>query len=411
MKNTLKLLPILAVASSLPVQNSDFCETNSDGIYAVKTDCSKFVMCSSGHKFDYDCPHGLLFNPDILACDWAENTNCGNQINPTEKPAEITTEKPTINPIIDPNDPAEPDQPSTPTQCSNYFKYNVIYIDWRLNWSDFKSDIVNSIDNCYNIINLSFWMSERGFVDAAAAFASLSKSDQQEILDYAHSKGAKIMLSAGGATESIEDMVENGSGTDYGTRAANAAIELGLDGVDFDLELEPGNNDDFLNGQMDQFVIDCSTAARNILGSERLISHAPQAPYLGTWAGEGLGYTRVMNQYPELIDFLNIQFYNQGATQYVTYSSLFMKAVGWTAKTAVSEMIDNGIPADKIVVGKPIGPAGFASDGFVEASNLNDWSCEFEGSEGFRIGGFMNWMYPGPNDNLIQFGKAVSMAC
>lgn len=403
MNNYFKCLPFLAVVSSLPIQNSNLCASNSDGIYAVKTDCSKFVMCSSGHEYDYDCPNGLLFNPDILACDWAENTNCGNEINPTGKPTEI--------PITDSNDPTQPDQPSTSNQCSNYFNYNVIYIDWRLNWSDFKSDIVNSIDNCYNIINLSFWMSERGFVDAAGAFASLSKSDQQEILNYAHSNGAKIMLSAGGATESIEDMVDNGSGADYGTRAANAVIELGLDGVDFDLELEPGNNEDFINGKMGQFVIDCSTAARNILGTEKLISHAPQAPYLGTWAGEGLGYTRVMNQYPELIDFLNVQFYNQGANQYVTYSSLFVKTLGWTAQTAVLEMIDNGIPADKIVVGKPIGPVGFASDGFVEASDLNDWSCEFEATEGHIIGGFMNWMYPGPDDSLVQFGNSVSMAC
>ena len=115
MKNTSKLLPFLAVASSLPIQNLDFCTSNSDGIYAVKTDCSKFVMCSSGNEFNYDCPTGLLFNLDILACDWAENTNCGNQINPTEKPIE----NPTNNPITDSNDPAEPDQPSTSTQCSN----------------------------------------------------------------------------------------------------------------------------------------------------------------------------------------------------------------------------------------------------------------------------------------------------
>ena len=36
-----------------------------------------------------------------------------------------------------------------------------------------------------------------------------------------------------------------------------------------------------------------------------------------------------------MIDFYNIQFYNQATTAYDTYATLFLKADGWAEKTAV----------------------------------------------------------------------------
>ena len=37
-----------------------------------------------------------------------------------------------------------------------------------------------------------------------------------------------------------------------------------------------------------------------------------------------------------LIDFYNVQFYNQGNTQYNTYDELFIKANGFFSGTSVS---------------------------------------------------------------------------
>jgi len=432
MRTLFKILPAIAGALSTTaaftitnyeriIHDSSFCNVHGDGIYPDSQACNKFIMCGSGSEYEMLCPPGLFFNPDMLACDWEANINCESNttdfptespsIDPITEPTQEPTHPPTENPKTEIHDPTTEQQPSVDSICPPYFNYNVIYIDWKLNWADLKSDIVNAIDNCYNIINLSFWMSSVGYVDAAQTFASLSKDKQKEIIDYAHSKNAKIMLSAGGATEHLEMMVANYQGTDYGERAAQAVLDLDLDGLDFDLELEPGNNGPFLDGSMQQFLIECSQAARDILGDEKLISHAPQGPYLGSWAGPSLGYTFVMTNHLGLIDFLNIQFYNQGSDQYVDYSGLFLKADGWTSETAVLEMIQNGVEASQIVVGKPIGPVGFASNGYVDPNDLNSWTCQFEANHGYKIGGFMNWMYPGPNDSVIEFGKKVSAAC
>ena len=53
--------------------------------------------------------------------------------------------------------------------------------------------------------------------------------------------------------------------------------------------------------------------------------HAPQAPYLGPWAGSTMGYTGMIRDDPYIkknLDFLNIQFYNQGAGLYDSYEGL-----------------------------------------------------------------------------------------
>lgn len=54
-----------------------------------------------------------------------------------------------------------------------------------------------------------------------------------------------------------------------------------------------------------------------------------------------------------MIDFYNIQFYNQGRTSYLNYNGLFEKSIGWAKGTSVQEIASKDIPLDKIVVGKP----------------------------------------------------------
>ena len=54
------------------------------------------------------------------------------------------------------------------------------------------------------------------------------------------------------------------------------------------------------------------------------------------------------------IDFYNVQFYNQGTSTYDTYTTLFTTSNGWATKTSVKEIVARGVPAKKIVVGKPV---------------------------------------------------------
>jgi hypothetical protein len=71
-----------------------------------------------------------------------------------------------------------------------------------------------------------------------------------------------------------------------------------------------------------------------------------------------------------LIDFYNVQFYNQGDTHYDTYEGLFLNSGGFFTGTAVKEIISRGIPPKKIVVGKPVTPADATNSGYMESGIL-----------------------------------------
>merc|ERR1711915_892405 len=65
-----KKLPMPADAEvSCPADINDFIISNPD-------DCSQFFKCSWGTPYLYQCPDGLLFNPDLDVCDWPGNVDC-----------------------------------------------------------------------------------------------------------------------------------------------------------------------------------------------------------------------------------------------------------------------------------------------------------------------------------------------
>ena len=166
---------------------------------------------------------------------------------------------------------------------------------------------------------------------------------------------------------------------------------------------------------MQAFCNAASAAARALLPENSIISHAPQAPYLGSWAGDDLGYTGILSRGELDVDFLNVQFYNQGAHE--TYQSLFVDhgSDHWLDNSSVGEMIANGVSSDKIVVGKYLRDDSgqyYASNGYVSPVTLNQWTCSYKSGTGNQVAGFMVWMYAGPSDNsILDWGKLVNKQC
>ena len=72
----------------------------------------------------------------------------------------------------------------------------------------------------------------------------------------------------------------------------------------------------------------------------------------------------------DYIDFFNVQFYNQGTSEYLTYETLFVKAEGWSPETAVAQIAAQGIPMSKIVVGKPVSQGDVSNTGYVPQETL-----------------------------------------
>lgn len=284
------------------------------------------------------------------------------------------------------------------------FTKRVIYLDWS--YGDLEDAIHTSVDNGYNIIVLSFWLfKQRSYWDAARRWMSLSSANRQLLLTYAHSRGAKITLSVGGSGENHAAMMRSGlPGSVYGKSCAEKVIEAGLDGLNFDSV--GWNPHDFRKKKGTQWLIDATKAAHQILGSGKIISHAPQAPYFSIpWAGRG-GYGEIERQVRGMIDYYFVKYYNQGASYpYNTYDSLFVSAQGG----AVKEIIAQGVPQDKIVVGKYV--TGGGSSGYVKPDTLKHILCKSHRDTGFTAGGGI-WVYDIRHlDETKKFGHVLSTQC
>merc|ERR1711953_58592 len=77
LKRKMKLFAFIAAAFASPAVKSTGCV---DGVHPHESDCTKFYQCSHGNRWpDQSCPEGLLFNPDLLVCDWPENVDCDKE--------------------------------------------------------------------------------------------------------------------------------------------------------------------------------------------------------------------------------------------------------------------------------------------------------------------------------------------
>jgi chitinase len=118
-----------------------------------------------------------------------------------------------------------------------------------------------------------------------------------------------------------------------------------------------------------------------------ILTHAPVAPWFSPGKYSSGAYTKVHKTVGDSIDWYNIQFYNQG-TEYTTCEGLITASSSAAPKTAILELIKSGIPADKIVLGKPA-TAADTTTGFVEPATLA--KCVAQGAKAGWKGGISAW--------------------
>ena len=73
-------------------------------------------------------------------------------------------------------------------------------IPLQVNWNDPTTNVRTMADAGYNVIILAFYLSTTGAVDVALSWAALPAATIAAGVAYAHSRGAIVMLSAGGST-------------------------------------------------------------------------------------------------------------------------------------------------------------------------------------------------------------------
>ncbi|KAJ6518811.1 glycoside hydrolase family 18 protein [Mycena sanguinolenta] len=250
----------------------------------------------------------------------------------------------------------------------------------------------------FNVFILSFLLTE-GAWDKAEEWTTLNATQRATVKSQFAAAGIKLMVSAFGSTD-----VPTSSGVNPVTMAttmANWVIQYNLDGIDVDYE--DFNAFDAGNGSAEAWLISFTTQLRTLLPQgSYIITHAPVAPWFSpnTWGGGG--YLKVHQSVGSLIDWYNIQFYNQGTSAYTTCANLLTNSSSPWPGSSVFQIGASGVPLSKIVIGKP-GTAGDASNGFMSASTLAGCLATAK-NQGWTGGA----MWPDATSSWIQTVRASS---
>jgi len=247
----------------------------------------------------------------------------------------------------------------------------------------------------FNLIIIAFYLHD-GAGSSAHAWEGSSSSSRTSALNTAHANGAKVLVSGTGAGDNAET---DDTATSFGQAIANFANSYGLDGVDFDLE--NFGNGFVINGMSHtatvSWITTATNEARSILGSSKIITHAPEAAYFGSggYGNFAHAYYQVYTGAPTINYFL-IQYYNEGTSNnlqcYLTYESIFVNSNSDCPDapgTSISEIHALGIPLSKLVVGKPV-DSGDATWGYVSDSELHSYVTEASSNLGWNSG-VMGW--------------------
>jgi len=281
-------------------------------------------------------------------------------------------------------------------------QYFVTYVDALTSWWPPTAIAAGlgvpgyAAENSYNVINLSFWLSS-GPVDAAMVWAdaltycstenpwgNTTAEIQKAWLDAYHSAGKKVLISCFGATEFPTSQGLNPVTT--AQQIAQFVITNQFDGVDLDYE----DNNAMDAGTGVSWIVQCTQTLASLLPGY-IISHAPQAPYFMTSYPQE-GYLGVNSQVGNSITWYNVQFYNQGTSDYLTYQTVFVSSDGWATNTSILQIAAAGIPLQKIVLGKPVTQAGVSNTGYVDLSTLTSIVDQGLSSSSWRAG-IMGWEY------------------
>jgi chitinase len=318
------------------------------------------------------CCHGNLTcetqNWTPATCTPAYGTWCSAPVLPSPSPGP----PPTPRPSPSPGPPPAPPGPRPPPRIVNYL---------------IETSALSSALGSTHII-LSFLEPSTATIpppgDASwvkygvAEFAARSASERAALLAALHADGALLMASLGGAAAS-HAVWSRYAPAAFGARAAQYVIELGLDGLDIDLE--GWGNDP--NGAA--FLIALTAGAHGIFAAASgarnyTISHAPEMPDF--WHGSLYATLLADAAAFAQIDFVNVQMYNQ--LQFPNVSYLFVDDIYPPAVDAPTclESIARAVAAlgnrsveavrDKLLLGFPCKDGSLPVGG----ANLNDCGAD-----------------------------------
>jgi len=257
----------------------------------------------------------------------------------------------------------------------------------------------------YNVFIMSFWLSTSGAQYKASEFTKLSQSTRDWIVNDYHTHGISFLVSAFGYGDNPTTNGENPI-----TVANNLAAfvkQYHLDGVDVDWEDFGSLNPD--KGKAETWLAQFTTQLRKQLpAGQYIITHAPIAPWFTTNSTRypSGAYRTVHKQVGNLIDWYNVQLYNQGS-DYIICSSLLTHSLAHNFyNTSIFEIHAlSGVPLNKLVIGKPAA-IDQATNGFMDLNVLS--GCLKQAKAMGWNAGAMLWQYPRANSTAMKIVRSQS---
>ncbi|KXN83991.1 hypothetical protein AN958_00638 [Leucoagaricus sp. SymC.cos] len=253
----------------------------------------------------------------------------------------------------------------------------------------------------FNVLALSFLLLE-GAWDKAYEWTTLTASQRSSIKSQYAAAGIKLIVSVFGST----DIPTTTNADPIATANTMAAWvkKYNLDGIDVDYE--DFNAFDARDGSAENWLISFTKQLRSQLPQGKyILTHAPVAPWFSPNKWGGGGYLKVHKSVGSMIDWYNVQFYNQGVNEYTTCHNLLTTSSSTWPQSALFQIAANGVPLSKLVIGKPA-TAGDAGSGFISTSTLA--SCVRQAKNKGWNGGVMVWEYPRAASPWITSVRSLS---
>ncbi|EJU05019.1 glycoside hydrolase [Dacryopinax primogenitus] len=271
-----------------------------------------------------------------------------------------------------------------------------------------------SVINGFNVFILSFLMTS-GAADQALEWTTLDSATRASIKSEYANAGMKLLVSAFGSTDAPTS--EGYNPTSLANTMAAWVKEYDLDGIDVDYEdfnaFNSGTNEAVT------WLVTFTQALRAALpAGQYIITHARWEPgSLGSciavapWFSKSQypagSYLDVNTQAGGDIDWYNIQFYNQGSTEYTTCAGLLTASSSSWPNTALFQINASGVSLNKLVIGKPAN-SGDASTGYMSTSTLASCVQQAQAQAQGWEAGVMTWEYPDAASAWIEAVRADS---
>ncbi|KAK0238913.1 glycoside hydrolase family 18 protein [Armillaria nabsnona] len=273
---------------------------------------------------------------------------------------------------------------------------------------------VSDIDG-FTVFSLSFLLMA-GAWDKAYEWTTLTDDERTDIKSQYAAAGIKLLVSVFGSsdvpTASRADHIATAILWPLGSLGTVSMASMSTTRLDF-AAFYAGD------GKAEQWLANFTTQLRVTLPKDSyILTHAPVAPWFSPTHYGGGGYLKVHEMVGDMIDWYNVQFYNQGTDEYTTCDGLLnMSSETWNG-TALFQIADNGVDLSKLVIGKPA-TASDASNGYMDPGTLatclgtakdQGWGKYFDpifaehdslSAAERKDGGAMVWQYPHGDESWI----------